>query len=57
MSAGSAHASTLGVRELLSDVLIVGGAVAVTFGCHDLAPPLGWIAGGALAWLIGWRIG
>jgi hypothetical protein len=40
-------------RELLSDVLLLGGAGGVTYGLELVWPGAAWIAGGAFALLFG----
>ena len=34
---------------LLSDTLVLTGAVAVTYGAYAMAPQVGWVVGGAIA--------
>lgn len=44
-------------RELVSDTALLAGAAGVVYGVHELTPPGAWIAGGALAMLVGWILG
>jgi len=41
----------------LADVLLLGGAAAVTYGAALIYPQAGWIVGGLLALGAGWRLG
>jgi hypothetical protein len=43
--------------DQVPDILILGGATAVTYGTWTIARPAGWIVGGLLALGIGWRLG
>jgi hypothetical protein len=52
-------ATSSGLKNLagvLPDVLLLAGAAAVIRGCWIVAPPLGWVVGGALAIFAGWRL-
>lgn len=40
------------LREIMLDVLGLGGAGAVVYGCYAIAPVFGWIAGGSLAIIV-----
>lgn len=44
------------IASFLPDALLLAGAAAVIRGCWIVAPPLGWIVGGALAIFAGWRL-
>ncbi|MGM9669728.1 MAG: hypothetical protein ACI3VZ_08250 [Faecousia sp.] len=44
-------------REAVSDILLVAGGIAVSFGVSMLHVAAGIIVGGALAMAFGWLIG
>jgi hypothetical protein len=41
------------MKSLLSDLIILAGASAVTYGTHEIYPPAGYICGGLFAIAIG----
>lgn len=43
--------------DQIPEAFLLGGAASVTYGVSRLNVPAGWIAGGALALFLGWRLG
>jgi len=43
--------------DQMPEAFLLGGATAVTYGVSRLSVPAGWIVGGLLALLVGWRLG
>jgi hypothetical protein len=43
--------------DQVPEVLLLGGAGAVTYGAAQVYRPAGWLVGGLLAVVLGWRLG
>ena len=41
----------------IPEALLLGGAVAITYGVASVYRPAGWVIGGLLALAAGWRLG
>ena len=53
----SAGAVVAWLGDQIPEAFLLGGAAAVTYGVSRLSVPAGWIVGGLLALLAGWRLG
>lgn len=53
----AARAIALWAGRQVPEALLLGGAVGVVYGAWQVYHPAGWIVGGVLAVVAGWRLG
>lgn len=52
-----ARAAFRWAADQVPEVLLLGGAAAITYGAAQVYRAAGWLVGGVLALLLGWRLG